>query len=98
MRKTLLLGTLMIFAGAAQAEDLPLFNVSCPGNLAVSSDQGGPVYINGEAVASSAVDDRHFQVKTAQINLFISLEDDDSVTVQYSDQHGASGVCEAIDD
>ena len=98
MRKILLLGTLMIFAGAAHAEGIPLFNVSCPGNLAVSADQGGPIYINGKAVKNSAVDDRHFQVKTAEINLAISVEDDDSVTVKYTDKHGASGLCEAVDD
>ncbi|MGC5700865.1 hypothetical protein J4P02_11765 [Pseudomonas sp. NFXW11] len=98
MRKILLLGTLTLFTGVAHAGDIPLFNVSCPGNLAVSADQGGPVYINGKVVASSAVDDRHFQVKTAEVSLSISVEDDDSVTVKYSDKHGASGLCEAVDD
>lgn len=98
MRKILFLGTLMLLAGWAHAEGIPLFNVSCPGNLAVSADQGGPVYINGKQVKSSAVDDRHFQVKTADTSLSISVEEDDSVTVKYTDKHGASGLCEAVDD
>ncbi|WP_025128052.1 hypothetical protein [Pseudomonas sp. PH1b] len=98
MRKILLLGTLLIAAGAAHAEGIPLFNVSCPGNLAVSADQGGPVYINGKEIKHSAVDDRHFQVKAPQISLLISVEDDESVTVKYTDAHGASGLCEAVDD
>ncbi|WP_267269876.1 hypothetical protein [Pseudomonas protegens] len=98
MRKILLLGTLMMFTGGAHAEAVPLFNVSCPGNLAVSADQGGPIYINGKVIKSRAVDDRHFQVKTPETNLTISVEDDDSVSVKYSDKHGASGLCEAVDD
>ncbi|QIH08740.1 MULTISPECIES: hypothetical protein [unclassified Pseudomonas] len=98
MRKTLLLGTFMIITGTAQAEGIPLFNVACPGNLAVSADQGGPVYINGKEVKSTAVDDRHFQVKAGEANLPISVEADDSVTVNYTDKHGASHLCEAVDD
>ncbi len=98
MRNILLLGALLIAAGAAQAEGIPLFNVACPGNLAVSADQGGPVYLNGKAVESHAVDERHFQVTTPQASLSISVEDDDSVSVKYTDKHGASSLCEAVDD
>ncbi|MCU7646026.1 hypothetical protein [Pseudomonas piscis] len=98
MRKILLLGALLSVAGAACAEGVPLFNVACPGNLAVSADQGGPVYINGKAVQSIAVDDRHFQARIQEATLSISVEDDESVTVKYSGKHGTNLVCEAVDD
>ncbi|WP_409301649.1 hypothetical protein [Pseudomonas sp. KCJK8993] len=85
-------------SGAACAEGVPLSDVACPGNLAVGADQDGPVSINGKTMQSSAEDDRHFQARTPQASLSISVEDNESVTVKYSARHSPHLVGEAIDD
>ncbi len=45
--KRLLLGLLLAASGAAHA-GIPLLNATCPGNIEVHADKGGPVYINGK--------------------------------------------------
>lgn len=98
MKKILLLSVLFTMAGTAHAEGIPLFNVDCPGNIAVNADPGGPVYINGKKVKTTTLGDRSFEAKGSDITISISVGDDDSVTVSYTDKHGASGVCESVDD
>jgi len=98
MKKTLMLGALLVLSGAAHAEGIPLFNVDCPGNIPVSADQGGPVYINGKEAKTKTVNERLFEAKSADITVSINVEDDDSVTVTYTGKQGASGLCESVDD
>lgn len=45
--KRLLLSLLLAASGAAHA-GIPLLNATCPGNIEVHADKGGPVYINGK--------------------------------------------------
>lgn len=45
--KRLLLGILLLASGTAHA-GIPLLNATCPGNIEVHADKGGPIYINGK--------------------------------------------------
>lgn len=98
MKKILSLVTLLLVAGGAHAEGVPAFNVDCPGNMAVSADQGGPVLINGKEAKTRAVNERFFEAKAADVTISISLSDDDSVIVSYTGKHGANGICTSVDD
>ncbi|AJO78012.1 MULTISPECIES: hypothetical protein [Pseudomonas] len=98
MKKILLGCVLAILGSAAHAEGIPLFNVDCPGNIPVSADQGGPVFINGKPAQTKTVNERYFEAKGAGITVSISVEDDDSVVVTYTGKQGASGLCTSVDD
>ena len=45
--RRLMIGALLAVSGAAQA-GIPLVNATCPGNIEVHADKGGPIYINGK--------------------------------------------------
>ncbi|MCK9815128.1 hypothetical protein M1B35_13550 [Pseudomonas sp. MAFF 302046] len=98
MKALLSLLVLLPLCGIAQAADIPLFNVDCPGNIAVSADPGGPVLINGQEAKTRSLDEHRFEAKGNDITLSISVADDDSVKVTYTGKHGAKGLCEAVDD
>lgn len=98
MKKIFCFATLLLVAGGAHAEGIPQLNVDCPGNLAVSAEQGGPVLINGKEAKTKTINERFFEAKAADTTLSISVADDDSVTVTYTGKHGANGVCTSVDD
>lgn len=47
MTLRLIVAAALFISGTANA-GIPLINVTCPGNLEVHADQGGPVFINGK--------------------------------------------------
>ncbi|WMJ02234.1 hypothetical protein RBU55_11970 [Pseudomonas chlororaphis subsp. aurantiaca] len=98
MKKILLSCVLSLVASAAHAEGIPSFNVDCPGDIPVSADQGGPVFISGKQAQTKTVNERYFEATGAGVTVAISVEDDDSVVVTYSGKQGASGICTSVDD
>ncbi|MGE7957046.1 hypothetical protein ACQKQA_10700 [Pseudomonas sp. NPDC089530] len=98
MKKILLSCALSLLTSAAHAEGIPLFNVDCPGEVPVSAEQGGPVFINGKQAQTKTVNERYFEAKGAGVTVSISVEDDDSVVVTYTGKQGDSGICTSVDD
>ena len=47
MKRVLSIIALVSLAGVANAE-IPMVNATCPGNLEVHTDEGGPLFINGK--------------------------------------------------
>ncbi|MFQ2427017.1 hypothetical protein ACK31W_19540 [Aeromonas caviae] len=47
MKNTVIAVMTLIMTGAAQAA-IPQLNYECPGQIQFHSDEGGPVYINGQ--------------------------------------------------
>ncbi len=90
--KLCLAATLIATPGFAMA-GIPLFNYTCPGNLDVHADQGGPVYINGEQTTLKKFSDSYYEAKGSNVTLSITTNADESVSVSYTGPHGANGVC-----
>jgi hypothetical protein len=86
----------LFITGTANA-GIPLFNVTCPGNLEVHADEGGPVFINGEETKLKKLNDTFFEAKGAGVTLSISVNPDGTATVTYTGKHGANGICTAGD-
>ena len=80
------------FAGVATA-GIPLFNATCPGGIDVHADQGGPVYFNGKEAKLKKVNKDYYEATGSGITLSISINPDETVTLTYTGQHGANGVC-----
>lgn len=51
MKNTVIAVMTLIMTGAAQAA-IPQLNYECPGQIQFHSDEGGPVYINGQGPRS----------------------------------------------
>lgn len=92
MNRTLTAITMLLMAGAAQA-GIPQLNATCPGNLDVHADEGGPVYINGKEAQLKKFNDNYFEAKGEGVTLSLSINPDGSSSLSYTGKHGANGVC-----
>lgn len=93
MKRLLLIALLTFAAGAAQAE-IPLVNATCPGNIEVHADEGGPLYINGKEAKLKKFSDTYFEAKGSGVTISLMVNPDGSLEVSYTGKGGANGVCE----
>lgn len=85
---------LLVTCGAAQAANLPAFEVTCPDDVAVRAEAGGPVYIGDKPAVLSKFSEQYFEAKGEGTTIAISLRGAGSPNVTYSGPQGAKGVCE----
>ena len=78
--------------GEAQAK-IPLVNATCPKNIEVHADEGGPIYINGKEAKLKKFNDNYFEAKGSGVTISLSINPDGSASVSYTGKHGANGVC-----
>jgi len=64
--------------GTANA-GIPFFNATCPGNIEVHADQGGPVFFHGKQGRIKKSQASHYEVEGAGITLSIAIDPDDIV-------------------
>lgn len=84
-----------LFAIDAHAA-LPLVNATCPGNLSVHSDEGGPVYVNGREATLKRFNDNYFEARDTATGtvISISINPDGTPSVSYTGKSRANGVCQ----
>lgn len=90
----LIIAATLLAAGTVQAADLPAFDVTCSGDLAVSAAAGGPVRINDQQAVLSKFSEQYYEAKGQGVTISISLAADGSATVTYTGKQGAQGACE----
>jgi hypothetical protein len=93
MKKLLLTVFALCLAGTANA-GIPLFNATCPGNIEVHADKGGPVYLNGKKAKLKKSNDNYYEAKGAGVTVSISINPDGSPDLSYTGKHGANGICQ----
>jgi hypothetical protein len=93
MRHVLLGALLACLAGLAQAQ-IPLVNATCPGDIEVHADEGGPIYINGKEAKLKKFNDNYFEAKGSGVTISLTVSPDGSPSVSYTGKGGANGVCE----
>ncbi|MDH4651393.1 hypothetical protein SA496_08800 [Pseudomonas sp. JS3066] len=93
MNKALLAVALLAASEAASA-GIPLLNATCPGNIEVHADQGGPIYINGKEGKLKKFNDNYFEAKGSNVTISLSINPDGSPDVSYTGPGKANGVCE----
>lgn len=93
MMKRLLLSVLLMSSGFAQA-GIPLLNATCPGNIEVHADKGGPIYINGKEGKLRKFNDNAFEAKGSGVTISLTIMPDGSPDVSYTGKNKANGVCQ----
>ena len=83
----------LLAMGSAHAASLPKFEVTCPTDLAVRADAGGPVFINDKKAILSKFSEQYYEAKGQGVTLSISIAADGSPTVTYTGKQGANGIC-----
>ena len=92
--RVLLLSAAMLYAFVTAVEaKIPLLNATCPGNVDVHADQGGPIYINGKEAKLKIFNDNYYEAKGGHVTISLSIAPDGSPSVAYTGQGGANGVC-----
>lgn len=79
-------------AGAVQAK-VPFFNASCPGNLDIHGDDGGPVFINGKEGKLKVFNADYFEARHGKVTISVAINPDGSPLVSYTGPGGANGIC-----
>jgi len=82
-----------LVTGAANA-GIPSFSATCPGNIKVHADQGGPVFLNGKKAKLKKSNENYYEAKGAGITVSISINPDGSPDLSYTGKHGANGICQ----
>ena len=89
-----LFSTALLLALAATAQaGLPTLNYTCPGNIHLHTDEGGPAYINGNQAKLHKINDNTFDVSGGGVTVSIGVNPDGSASVMYTGPHGANGIC-----
>ncbi len=84
---------LAAFAAMPAFAAIPLVNATCPGNIDVHADQGGPIYLNGKEAKLKVFNDNYYEAHGEGITLSLSINPDGTPSVSYTGKHGANGVC-----
>lgn len=95
--KQLLSGVVLACAAGFANADIPLVNATCPGNLEVHADEGGPIYINGKEAKLKKFSDSYFEAKESGVTVSLTIRPDGSPDVSYTGKGGAHGVCELVE-
>lgn len=86
-------GLLYLSATAAYA-DIPFFNATCPGNIEVHADEGGPVYFSGSEAKLHRFNANYYEATHGPVTVSISVNPDGSVAVSYTRRGGGNGICQ----
>lgn len=97
MKRVLSIIALVSLAGVANAE-IPMVNATCPGNLEVHADEGGPLFINGKEAKLKKINDNYFEAKGSGVTVSLSLSPDGTPSISYTGKGGANGICEIAEE
>jgi len=92
MKKLVFTVFVFLMSNAANA-GIPLLNYTCPTNIEIHADQGGPVYVNGKEAQLIKFNDNAYDAKSAELTISITVKANQSVEVSYTGKKGANGVC-----
>ena len=74
---------------------IALLNATCPGEVSVHADEGGPVYINGSEAKLDISNENYYEARdtASGVTVSVSTNPDGSSSVSYTGKDRANGVC-----
>lgn len=93
MKRSLLGALVVLTAGTANA-GIPLVNATCPGNIEVHADEGGPIYINGKEAKLKKFSETYLEAKGSNVTISLMVNPDGSPSISYTGKGKANGVCQ----
>lgn len=91
--KSLLIAASLIAVPPAFAA-IPMLNYDCPNDVQIHTDENGPVYINGQEAKVTQDKNNTVVAKGEGVTVQITLNDDGTASVSYTDPDGNTGVCD----
>lgn len=90
--RTMAVVAILAATGPAYAA-IPFFNATCPGNIEVHADQGGPIYINGKEGKLKIFNANAYEATHNHVTISVTINPDGTVMVSYTARGGANGIC-----
>lgn len=87
-----------IFTAGQAVAAVPFLNATCPGNIDVHADAGGPVYLNGKETKLRVVNKNFYEATRNGVTLSISINPDGSASISYEKKGGGNGICTVMSD
>jgi hypothetical protein len=80
---------------APTAGKIALINATCPGDIVVHADEGGPVFINGREAKLGVSNENYYEATDAESAVTVSVSTDAGgmQTVSYTGKGGSNGIC-----
>ena len=82
-----------LLAASPAFAKIPFVNATCPGNIEVHADEGGPIYVNGKEAKLHVFNDNYYEAKGGGVTNSLSINPDGSAAVSYTGHGGANGIC-----
>ncbi len=82
-----------IFTAGQAIAAVPFLNATCPGNIDVHADAGGPVYLNGKETKLKVVNENFYEATQGGVTLSISINPDGTPSISYEKKGGGNGIC-----
>jgi len=82
-----------VAAASSSAIPIDTLNATCPGNIEVHGDAGGPVYINGSEGKLKKFSDSYYEVKGSGVTISLTLNAGGPPDVSYTGPGRANGIC-----
>jgi hypothetical protein len=93
--KTLLVATAALLATTAFAEAaIPFLNATCPGNISVHADEGGPIYLNGTEGKLKVYNDNAYEATVGDVTVSLTINPDGTPDLAYTGPGRANGICQ----
>jgi len=96
MRPILMAVILSAVASPSHAA-IPLVNATCPGNIEIHADAGGPLYVNGKEAKLKVFNDSYYEASQGHVTISLSINPDGTASISYTGQGGANGICSVSD-
>ncbi|MDQ8021529.1 MAG: YsaB family lipoprotein [Moraxellaceae bacterium] len=90
--KKIILAAAVLAASTGAFAKLPLINASCPTDISVHVDEGGPVYVNGKEAQIKRFNDNDYEARQGNAVVSININLDGSPGVSYT-RSKANGIC-----
>lgn len=90
--RTIAVVAITIIAGPAYSA-VPFFNATCPMNIEVHADEGGPIYINGKEARLKVFNANYYEATHDHVTISLSINPDGTPSVSYTARGGANGIC-----
>jgi hypothetical protein len=83
----------LVFAASPGHSAVPFFNATCPGDIEVHADQGGPIYVNGKEAKLKVFNANSYEATHDHVTISLTINPDGTPDVLYTARGGANGVC-----
>ena len=85
----------LLLASPTAFAAIPGFSATCPGDLSVHADAGGPVFVNGREAKLKTFNENYYEARDEQTGTIISINrnPDGSTAVSYTGKGRANGTC-----